>query len=149
MVTQTKYIDSPFECRYGHMECSDHAFTVLRKAPLTREEKLEAYYYMLRQPFIKLCRLRFLNPDYSTAFSVDNNALNKKSGAFIADGTLTVNLQNGARRSLSVKFANVDEEFSYKVNKLWYGTKIALDEGLILPNGEAFYIHFVVVVVSF
>ena len=141
MVTQTKYIDSPFSCRDGHLECSDHAFTVLRKAPLTREEKLEAYYYMLRQPFIKLCRLRFLNPDYSTAFSVDNNALNKKSGAFIADGTLTVNLQNGARRSLSVKFANVDEEFSYKVNKLWYGTKIALDEGLILPNGEEFYIQ--------
>ena len=35
MVTQTKYVDSPFACADGNLLCSDHAFTVLREAPLT------------------------------------------------------------------------------------------------------------------
>ena len=49
--------------------------------------------------FSKLARLRFLNPDGTTAFSVDNDPLNPKSGAFIRSGNVTVNLQNGVRRT--------------------------------------------------
>lgn len=107
---------------------------------MTSQEKLLAYMNAVRHPFIKLCRLRFLQPDGSTAFSLDNNAQNKRSGAFISDGNLSVNLQNGQRRSANVTLSNVDGEFDYNVNKIWFGQEIALDEGLILPNGEEYYV---------
>lgn len=103
----------------------------------TFSEYLEA----LRHPFIKIARLRFLNPDGSTAFAVDNDPMNRNSGCFIADGQLRVNLQNGQRRSATVKLARMDETFDYDVNHRWFGQEIALDEGLVLPNGEEYYIQ--------
>ena len=108
---------------------------------MTEQEKYLAYLRALKGRFQKLCRLRFLNPDGSTAFFVDNNPRNKYSGAFVADGALTVNLQNGVRRTASVTLANVDGAFDYNVNHLWFGQEIALDEGLVLPNGEDYYIQ--------
>ena len=108
---------------------------------MTEQQKYLAYLKALKTPFQKLCRLRFLNPDGSTAFVVDNNPLNRFNGAFIAEGTLTVNLQNGVRRTASVTLSNVDGAFDYNVNTLWFGSEIALDEGLELPNGEPYYIQ--------
>lgn len=108
---------------------------------MTEQEKYLAYLKALRKPFQKLCRLRFLNPDGSTAFFVDNSQKNRYSGAFIAEGTLTVNLQNGVRRTASVTLGNVDGAFDYNVNRVWFGQEIALDEGLVLPNGEDYYIQ--------
>lgn len=108
---------------------------------MTDAEKRIDYLKMLRRPFHKLCRLRFLNPDGSTAFAVDNNPHNRLSRAFIADGSITVNLQNGQRRSASVTLDNVDGDFSYNLNRVWFGDEIALDEGLVLSNGEEYYIQ--------
>lgn len=98
------------------------------------------YKKQLRTPFTKLCRLRFLQPDGSTAFALDNNYANRRSGAFIAEGQLTVNLQNGVRRTADVTLANVDGEYDYNANNVWFGQEIALDEGLILSDGTEFYI---------
>ena len=108
---------------------------------MTNAEKNVAYMQALRGPFVKLCRLRFLNPDGSTAFSLDNNPGNTRSGAFLSDGTISANLQNGRRRSATVTISNVDGAFDYNVNRVWFGQEIALDEGLVLPNGEDFYIQ--------
>lgn len=108
---------------------------------MTEQEKYLAYLKAIHGPFQKLCRLRFLNPDGSTAFFVDNNPMGKYGRAFIADGTLTVNLQNGTRRTATVTLANADGAFDYNVNHLWFGQEIALDEGLILPGGEEYYIQ--------
>ena len=83
---------------------------------MNETEKYLAYLKALKHPFQKLCRLRFLNPDGSTAFSVDNNEKNKFSGAFVASGTLAVNLQNGTRRTATVTLANLDGAFDYNVN---------------------------------
>ncbi len=90
--------------------------------------------------FIKLCRLRFLNPDGSTAFVLDNDPANKRSGAFIATGALNVNLQNGTRRTADVTVDNADATFDYNYNKVWFGTEIALDMGVVLPDGTEFYL---------
>lgn len=108
---------------------------------MTAQERYAAYLKALRGPFEKLCRLRFLNPDGSTAFFVDNNRKNPYSGAFVSSGTLTVNLQNGVRRTASVTLSNTGGEFAYDVNHIWFGQEIALDEGLTLPNGEEYYIQ--------
>ena len=103
--------------------------------------RTQAYMAALRNPLQKLCRLRFLQPDGSTAFSLDNNPKNKKSGAFVSDGSISVNLQNGKRRSATVTLSNLDNAFDYNVNTVWFGTEIAVDEGLVLPNGSEHYIQ--------
>lgn len=85
--------------------------------------------------FVKISRLRFLQPDGSIAFSVDNDPRQKRSGAFIRSGSLSVNLQNGTRRTASIQLADVDGEFDYNVNKVWFGTEIAVDMGILTGNG--------------
>lgn len=107
---------------------------------MSQQEQYRAYLDALKQSFIKVCRLRFLNPDGSTAFALDNNPLNKRSGTFIQEGTITVNLQNGQRRRADVTLSNLDDEYEYNINKIWFGQQIALDEGLILPDGTEYYL---------
>lgn len=84
--------------------------------------------------------MEFLNPNGSVAFSVDNNPKNSRSGAFLQNGTITCNLQNGKRRQATVQLANLDGEFDYAVNNLWFGQQVRLSEGLILPDGTEYYI---------
>ena len=74
------------------------------------------------------------------AFSIDNNPRNSRSGAFLQNGTITCNLQNGKRRQATVTLANTDGEFDYAVNNLWFGQQVRLSEGLILPDGTDYYI---------
>lgn len=99
----------------------------------------QLYLDSLRKPFQKLVRLRFLNPDGSTAFALDNDPLNARAGAFLSSGELHCNLQNGQRRTASVTLSNVDQRFDYNINSLWFGQEVALDEGMVLPNGQEIY----------
>ncbi len=99
------------------------------------------YLRALRRPFVKLCRLRFLQPDGSVAFALDNSALRRRNGAFVAAGNISCHLQNGQRRTACVTLVNEDGEFEYNVNRLWFGTEVALDEGLLLPDGTQYYIQ--------
>lgn len=109
---------------------------------MTETEKYLDYLSMLRKPFQKLCRLRFLQPDGSTAFMLDNNPANARSGAFIADGNITHSWQNGRRTSATVTISNVDGAYDYNFNTVWFGQEIALDEGLVLSDGVTeFYIQ--------
>lgn len=109
---------------------------------MTENEKYLDYLQMLRKPFQKLCRLRFLQPDGSTAFVLDNNPKNARSGAFVSSGTITHNWQNGRRTIASVTLDNVDGDFDFAFNHVWFGQEIALDEGLVLSDGETeFYIQ--------
>lgn len=105
----------------------------------------QTYLDSLHKAFIKLCRLRFLNPDGSVAFAVGSNdspfAQQHDMRTFISDGNLSVNFQNGQRRTASVTLSDVDNEFEYRVNNLWFGQEIALDEGLILPDGSEYYLQ--------
>lgn len=100
------------------------------------------YLNMLRKPFQKLCRLRFLQPDGSTAFMLDNNAKGERAGTFIANGSINHNWQNGVRTSATVTLDNMDSEYDYNYTNVWFGQEIALDEGLILSDGVTeFYIQ--------
>lgn len=108
---------------------------------MTSSERYQAYLKALKQPFIKRCRLRFLQPDGSTAFALDNNPDNEKSSAFIQSGEMSCNLQNGQRRTATVTLSNVDGAYDFNINKVWFGQQIALDEGLVLPDGSDFYIQ--------
>ena len=107
---------------------------------MTQAEKWQAYFERLKGPFTKLAKLEFLFPDGSLMFAIDNNPNNPKSKAFIQDGNITVNFNNGQRRTASVTLANVDNQFSFEVNKIWFGTQVRLSEGLVLADGTEFYI---------
>lgn len=100
----------------------------------------KSYLQAVKGQFVKIAKLDYLQPDGSVAFTLDNNPGNRRSGAFIQEGSLTVNLQNGKRRVANVRLSNIDNEYEYSVNKLWFGQQIRLSEGLILPNGQDFYI---------
>lgn len=107
---------------------------------MTAAERYQQYLQALMRPFTKLCKLEFLQPDGTVAYVLDNNQKNKRSRAFIQGGSLSVNLQNGQRRQASVTIANADGSYDYAVNKVWFGQKIRLSEGLILPDGSEFYL---------
>lgn len=98
------------------------------------------YLSALNNPFQKLCKLEFLQPDGSVAYVLDNNPKNKRSSAFLQEGTISTNLQNGQRRQASVTLSNLDGQFDYAVNKVWFGQGIRISEGLILPDGTEFYL---------
>lgn len=119
---------------------SNTASITITNAQYSYGEAWRAYLAALKTDFVKLARLEFLQPDGSVAFALDNNPKNRRSGAFIQSGQLSVNLQNGQRRTATVTIANLDNEYDYNVNKVWFGQQILLSEGLILPNGQEFYL---------
>ena len=100
----------------------------------------QQYLEALRGDFTKLAKLEFLNPGGDVAFALDNNPLNKRSGAFLQSGSLSCNLQNGRRRQASVTLHNLNHAYEYAVEHIWFGQQIQLSEGLILPDGTEFYI---------
>lgn len=119
---------------------SNIATIVVSAHEYTPDEAWRQYLQALKGDFTKLAKLEFLQPDGSVAFALDNNPGNRHSGAFIQDGTLTVNLQNGKRRTATVTLSNLDGAFDYNVNNVWFGQQVRLMEGLELPNGQQFYL---------
>lgn len=81
-----------------------------------------------------------MQPDGSVAFMIDSNPDGLRNKTFIQEGTLSVNLQNGQRRTASIKLSNADSAYEYNVNKIWFGNKIRLLMGVILPNGTYYYL---------
>lgn len=102
--------------------------------------RFEQYLSALKTDFTKIARLEFLNPNGTVAFVLDNNYKNSRSGAFIQNGSLSVNLQNGARRSASVTLSNTNGEYDFNVNNLWFGTSVRLQMGLLLPDGSEYLV---------
>lgn len=104
------------------------------------------YLKALRTPFRKISKLEFLNSDGSVAFAVGGGLSRRgynrgyDTRAFIQSGSLQVSLQNGMRRKASVTLADVDDSFHYSVNHLWFGNQVRLQMGLVLPNGNEFYL---------
>lgn len=110
----------------------------------TPSERYQAYLHGLTKSFTKLTRLEFLNSDGSVAFSLGNgfkpNYNRFDTRAFIKEGTLNVNLQNGQRRTADITLSNVDDAFDFAVNKFWFGNQVRLSMGLILDDGSEFYL---------
>ena len=108
-------------------------------------EKYQQYLLALTKPFKKLARIDFLQPDNSIAFSLDNNYkrgynIKYDTRAFIQSGSLSVSLQNGQRRRATITLSNLDGAFDYAVNKIWFGQRVRLLMGLVLPDGTDFYL---------
>lgn len=102
--------------------------------------RFQQYLAALKGRFTKLTRLEFLQPNGAVAYALDNNPYNRRSRNLIQDGSLSVNLQNGQRRTATVKLSNIDGEYDYNVNKVWFGQQIRLSMGLVLDDGTDYYI---------
>lgn len=102
--------------------------------------RFEQYLSALKTDFTKIARLEFLNSNGTVAFILDNNYKNNRSGAFIQGGSLSVNLQNGTRRTASITLVNTNGEYDFSVNNLWFGTTVRLQMGLLLPDGTEYLI---------
>lgn len=106
--------------------------------------KFSTYLDVVGRPHQKLCKIEFLQPDGSVAFAlgtskspVYNNTFNSK--AFIKEGALNVNLQNGERRKATITLSDLDNAFDYAVNHIWFGQQLRLSMGIVLPDGTDFY----------
>ena len=100
----------------------------------------QQYLKQLSEEFTKIAKLEFLNDDGTVAYVLDNNATNRRSGAFLQSGTISCNKNNGKRRQASVTLVNLDDEYEYAVNHIWFGQQIRLSEGIILDDGTEYYI---------
>lgn len=102
--------------------------------------RYQAYLETLaRGDYTKIAKLDFLGQDGSVSFTVDNAARGSRKGAFLQNGSLSVNFQSGTRRTATVSLSNLNDDFSYNINRMWFGQQIRLSEGLILPDGTEFY----------
>lgn len=109
------------------------------------QNRYQMYLRALEKPFKKISKIEFLNPDDSVAFSLDNNykrgySSKQDSRAFVQSGNLQVSLQNGSRRKATITLSNIDNAFDYSVNNLWFGKRVRLSMGLVLPDGTDFYL---------
>lgn len=105
----------------------------------------DLYLSILGKNFQKICRLDFLQPDMSVAFSLGNEVARGfmktyDTRAFLQDGTLNVSYQDGIRRTANLVLDNRDNAFDYAFGRLWFGTAIRLLMGIVLPDGTPFYL---------
>lgn len=113
---------------------------------MTEAEKYKEYLRIISNPdyFIPLTKIEFLNPDNTIAYALDGTYKRRygypDSRAFLQDGTINISLNNGQRRTASIRFENLDNEFDYAINKLWFGRRVRLLKGVTLKDGSEFYI---------
>lgn len=115
---------------------------------MTPAEQYLDYLKIIAKPdnMVKVARLDFLNPDGTTAFSIDNDQSRAATGysaysrAFLQSGDLSVSLQNGKRRQASISFENLDRQFDYAANHIWFGDQVSLFMGVMLSDGTPYYL---------
>lgn len=113
---------------------------------MTESQKYQEYLRIIANPdFMRpLSKIEFLNPDNTVAYSVDGTYKRKygypDSRAFLQDGNINISLNNGQRRTASVRFENLDNAFDYAINHLWFGRRVRLLKGVTLSDGSEFYI---------
>lgn len=75
--------------------------------------------------------MEFLNPDETVAFDL--------SGDCIQDGSsVSAQYQSGSRRSATLVVDNWANIYDLNINKVWFGQKIRVSAGIILPDGRDF-----------
>ena len=113
---------------------------------MTEAEKYKEYLRIISNPdFMRpLTKIEFLNPDNTVAYALDGTYKRRygypDSRAILQDGTVNISLNNGQRRTASVRFENLDNAFDYNINHLWFGRRVRLLKGVTLKDGSEFYI---------
>ena len=80
---------------------------------------------------ITTARIEFLDPNGYIDFEVTPSDFN-------IDGQLTVNLQDGVRRTATITLSNKNHDHDITLYKIWVGQMVKLHAGIILPDGEEY-----------
>ncbi|MCH5315498.1 MAG: hypothetical protein J1E81_06260 [Eubacterium sp.] len=114
---------------------------------MTPAQRFQDYLRIIANPdkMQVITKIEFLNPDDTVAYALDGTYKRRYGGyadsrAFLQDGNINISLNNGQRRTASVRFENLDNAFDYAVNKLWFGQRVRLLKGVILSDGSEFYL---------
>ena len=114
---------------------------------MTQAQRFQDYLRIIANPdrMQIISKIEFLNPDDTVAYALDGIYKRRYGGyadsrAFLQDGNINISLNNGQRRTASVRFENLDNAFDYAVNKLWFGQRVRLLKGVILSDGSEFYL---------
>lgn len=92
------------------------------------------YLEKLRDPHYKTAiKVSWLNSDETVQKEFTNDLYN-------ISGNLTVNYQNGARRSCTIVLSNDNGKFPVDYNNIWLGQKFQLWMGLYLDDNTPFYL---------
>jgi hypothetical protein len=92
------------------------------------------YLEKLRDPHYKTAiKISWLYPDETVQKEFTNDLYNMS-------GNLTVNYQNGARRSCTITLSNDNGKFPVDYDNIWLGQKFQLWMGLYLNDGTPFYL---------
>nr|DAR23204.1 MAG TPA: tail protein [Bacteriophage sp.] len=110
------------------------------RAIVGADNRYIAYLNALKTDFTKVTRLEFLTPSGSVGYALDNDYKNKRSGAFLQQGSISCNLQNGTRRQAEITLSNLDDAYNYAVGQVWFGQQIRILEGLVLSDGTEYLI---------
>lgn len=83
--------------------------------------------------FIKAVKVEWLNPDESVAFEFTN-------ALYDINVELSVNYQNGSRRTCTLTLNNDRNQFPINFNNIWFGQKFKLWMGLYIDNETPYYL---------
>lgn len=92
----------------------------------------QKYLDVVSGDFRKAVKVEWLNPDESVAFEF-TNALND------INVDLSVNYQNGSRRTCTLTLNNNRNQFPINFNNIWFGQKFKLWMGVYLDNKTPYY----------
>lgn len=95
--------------------------------------KYRQYLGKLKTNFLPAIKIDWLNKDGTVEKEITNQYVDMS-------GTLSVNMNNGSRRTCEITVDNTHGEFPIQINKVWYNQKIKLWMGVYLDSGEPYYI---------
>jgi hypothetical protein len=90
------------------------------------------YLSKLKTNFAPAIKIDWLNADDTVQFEITNDYVDMS-------GTLSINMNNGTRRTCELTVDNTDGQFPVSINNVWYAQKIKLWMGLYLDDGEPYY----------
>lgn len=95
-------------------------------------ERFNKYLNKLKTNYRIAVKIDWLNDDETVRKEITNEYIDMS-------GTLSVNMNNGSRRTCELTLDNSTNVFDIGVNNTWYGQKIKLWMGLYLDDGTPYY----------
>lgn len=96
------------------------------------DRKFDQYMAKLKTNYTPAIKIDWLNPDETVQREITNDYIDMS-------GTLSVNMNNGSRRTCEITVDNTGGKFPIDVSGIWYGQKIKLWMGLYLDDGTPYY----------
>lgn len=97
------------------------------------DNRYQLYLNAIKTNYKPAVKIEWLNSDGTVQYEISNYYVDMS-------GTLSVNMNNGCRRTCDISLDNSDGRFNITVENLWYGRTIRLWMGAYLNDGTPYYI---------